>query len=314
MSLKDKIQSNFAGQLAISELHAIESKIVPMLISDEKAVKKYYKFVSGKELDLDNPKTFSEKLNWYKLNDRNPLMVQCADKVAVRDYVAKCGYKDSLNEIYGVYKKVSEINLDNLPNHFVLKASHGSHMNIIVKDKSQINWHKARMMMRSWLHQDIAWSGREWCYRYVPKRIIAEKYLEDESGELRDYKFFCFNGQPMCLQLELGRFKDNNIRNFYDVNWELLPFGKGIPHNSNVHVNKPKKFKYMLQMAKEFSKLFQFVRVDLYQVDNKVYFGELTFFPAGGAANFIPSKWDVVVGSWWKLEHKHSISRERERE
>ena len=304
-SFKDKIRNTFWGEYLISISHCIRCKVEPALISDEKAVKKYYKKKSGKELDLNKPQTFSEKLNWYKLNDRNPLMAQCADKVAVREYVTEKGYADCLNEVYGVYDRVQDIDYDSLPNQFVIKAAHGSHMNYIVKDKSTFDWKHAKKMMKTWLHQDIYWSGREWVYRNIPKRIIIEKYLEDETGELRDYKFFCFNGKPQFMQLEVGRYTAFNTRNFYDVEWNLLPFGKEIPHNPDIVVEKPHMFDEMIDLATILCKPFQFVRVDLYQANNKMYFGELTFFPAGGASDFVPSEYDNIVGNMWKLSQQN---------
>ena len=301
MGLKNQLKNTFWGRYLISELHCMESWIVPKVISDQKAIKRNYKKQSGHDLNLENPQSFSEKINWYKLNARDPLMQQCADKVAVRDYVAGCGYRECLNELYNVYTNVYQIDIDRLPDQFVLKASHGSHMNIIVKDKTAVNWRQAKLMMRSWLHQNIAWSGREWVYKDIPRRIIAEKYLEDETGELRDYKFYCFNGEPKFMQLEVGRFTKENTRNFYDTNWNLLPFGKELPHNPNIDVPKPSKFEEMISMARDLCKPFQYVRVDLYQVSGTIYFGELTFFPAGGAADFVPSEYDKIVGDMWNL-------------
>ena len=156
-------------------------------------------------------------------------------------------------------------------------------------------------MMHTWLHQSIAWSGREWVYQNMPRHIIAEKYLEDETGELRDYKFYCFNGEPRFMQLEVGRGTDHNTRNFYDMDWNLMPFGKELPHNPNINVTRPQMFDEMQKIAHDLCKPFQYVRVDLYQVCGKVYFGELTFFPAGGAPDFVPAEYDAVVGKMWKL-------------
>lgn len=303
MGALNGLKQSFPAQFAISVLHCFESKIIPTIVSDEKAVIKYYKRrSSGRTPDLINPVRFSEKLQWYKLHHRDPLMQQCADKVAVRDYIQSVGYDYLLNDIYGVYNSVKEIDLESLPDCFVLKAAHGSGQNIIVKDKTKINWLQAKLMLWSWLHQDISWSGREWVYSGMPRRIVAEKFLVDESGELRDYKFFCFNGKPQFMQLEVGRFTSQNTRNFYDMNWQLLPFGKELPHNPNINVPKPKMFEQMKSIATDLCKPFQYVRVDLYQVGDKVYFGELTFFPAGGAPDFVPDEYDTIVGNMWHLE------------
>ncbi|MBQ3133401.1 MAG: hypothetical protein IJC17_03895 [Clostridia bacterium] len=302
MSVTTFIKRNFWGKYAISLLHCVESWLMPRLINDEKAVIRYYKKKSGgKIVDLKNPKKFSEKLQWYKLHADFPLMQQCADKVAVRDYIAENGYAHLLNEQYGVYSNINELDISELPDRFVLKAAHGSGQNVIVTSKTDVNWRETKMMLSSWLHQNIYWSGRETVYRDMPRRIVAEKFLEDETGELRDYKFFCFNGKPAFMQLEIGRFNGENTRNFYDMDWNLMPFGKEIPHNPRVIVERPQKFDEMKKIAADLCKPFQFVRVDLYQVGGKVLFGELTFFPAGGAPDFVPAEYDEIVGNMWEL-------------
>ena len=302
MGIKEKIKSNFAGEYIISEYHALLSKVVPLVVSDEKAVKRYYKKRAGQPLDLEHPQTFSQKQQWYKLNAKEPLMQICADKYSVRAYLESKGYAALLNDLLGVYSNPKDIDFEALPERFVIKAAHGSGFNIIVKDKATLNIRQTKMMLKSWLRQNISWSGREWVYKDMPRRIVIEKYLEDASGGLQDYKFFCFNGEPRIMQLEVGRFTDHNTRNFYDMEWNLLPFGKELPHNPDIQVEKPQGFETMKQIAKELCQPFQFVRVDLYQVKDKIYFGELTFFPAGGAPDFVPSEYDKIVGDMWELK------------
>ena len=308
MLIKKVLKKSFLGKLTLSEFHVLECRILPKIIDDEKFVRHYYKKYSDKALNLDNPRTFSEKVNWYKLNHKIPLMQQCADKVEVREYVAEKGYSEHLNKIIGIYSCVDEIDIGSLPERFVLKAAHGSHMNIIVKDnKDKINWKQQKMMMRSWLKQDIYWPGREWVYKDLKRRIIAEEYLEDETGELRDYKFFCFNGIPRFVQVEVGRFGHDHARNFYDMDWKLQPFGKEIPCNPDVNIEKPAGLEMMKQMAKDLSKPFEFVRVDLYQLKDEVRFGELTFFPAGGKPDFVPKEYDEIVGDMWEMNVDKTI-------
>lgn len=298
------MEKTFCSRYAISLYHCLMSFLSPLFISDKKAIIRYYKkHTGGREPNLDSPKLFSEKLQWYKLNARRPLMQICANKLTVREYIKSKGYDDLLNEILCVYHNPFKIDFDQLPDQFVLKATHGSGFNIIVKDKATLNRMQSIMMMDSWMHQDNYWSGREWVYKEMPRHIIAEKYLEDETGELRDYKFYCFNGRPAFMQLEVGRGTDHNTRNFYDMDWRLLPFGKELPHNPDIIVSKPEMFDEMKQIASDLCEPFQYVRVDLYQVAGKVYFGELTFFPAGGAPDFIPSVYDLVVGDMWILEN-----------
>ena len=304
MGIKQTIKKSFWGEYLISLYHCAMCKVMPKLINDEKAVKRFYKKKSGKELDLSNPQTFSEKINWYKLNDKNPLMEKCADKVAVRDYIIEKGYADCLNEVYGVYDRVEDINIDELPNQFVIKAAHGSHMIYIVKDKETFDWKRAKKMMKTWLKQDIYWSGREWVYKDMPKRIIIEKYLEDEVGELRDYKFFCYHGQPYYMQYDIGRF-NKHYRNYYSINKSLLnccdieklPNLPDIPFPIDNDT-----YNTMIQMSRELSSPFQQVRVDLYTVNEKVYFGELTFFDSGGNAVFYPGEWNYKFSEKWIIK------------
>ena len=302
MYIKERFRNNYLGQLAISLYHCYMGWIMPKLMSDEKAVKKYYRKKSGGiELDLNNPRKFSEKQQWYKLHSRQALMQKCADKLAVRDYIIERGYENTLNELLGVYDRAQDIDYSQLPDRFVLKATHGSSMNYIVKNKALFDKKRAGKMMNSWLHQNIAWSGREWVYMNMPRHIIAEAYLEDETGELQDYKFFCFNGEPKFLQVTGGRFSNSKYQNFYDLEWNLLPFGKDLASNPNVIVPRPDQFNFMIKMAHDLCNPFQFVRVDLYQANGKVYFGEMTFFPAGGAPDFKPSEYDQIVGDMWQL-------------
>lgn len=297
--VKDVLRKHWLFRFGISEYHCLMSWIAPRLVPDEKAIKKYFKKFSGKELDLNNPVTFSEKLNWYKLNDKNPLKTKCVDKYAVREYVKEKGYEETLNEVYSIYKNAYQINIGALPDQFVLKATHGSHMNLIVKDKSKVNWVCEKIMMQSWLNQNIYWSGREWPYKNVHRRIIAEKYLEDRTGELRDYKFFCFNGIPKYIDVDVNRFS-GHFRNFYDTEWKFLPMTSCVSNNPDVVLEKPECFEKMLEMAGRLSEPFQFARIDLYESKGKVFFGEITFFPDGGNPGY-PKEWDEKWGNCWEL-------------
>lgn len=305
MSLKSKIRNNPWGLLLIHKLHERQNRKNLKQYSDKEQILRWYQMKSGGETpDLENPKTFSEKQQWYKLNEKNPLMEKCADKVDVREYVTECGYGHLLNDIYGVYDSVKELPIKDLPKKCVIKGAHGSGFNLIVRDKSKVKWCVWKKIMKSWLKQDIYWSGREWVYKNLKKRLVVEKYLEDKSGGLLDYKFFCFNGKPRFMQLEVGRYTANNTRNFYDMDWNLMPFGKELEHNPNIEVEKPEGFEEMKEIAEKLSKPFTFVRVDLYQVGGKIYFGELTFFPAGGAPDFKPIEYNKIVGDMWDIGKK----------
>lgn len=299
--IKEKIRSLYLGDLFINKLHEIEGFILPKLISDEKAVKRYYKKKIGTELNLLNPTTFNEKINWYKLNCKDPLMTICADKIEMRKYVEKCGYKEYLNEIYGTYSNVDELNIDELPKKFVIKAAHGTHMQIIVKDKTTINWKQSKRIMKSWLKQNIYWRGREWAYKNMPRRLVAEKYIEDSYGELRDYKFFCFNGEPKFIQYDIGRYKGKHKRNFYDLKWNILDIEDEVGTDNFIEIEKPKSLEMMLQIARDLSKPFQFVRVDFYEVNEKPLIGELTFYHNGGYSGIKSHKWEQRIGEYWKI-------------
>ena len=268
-------------------------------ISDEQYVKNLYYSYFDKNLNLENPKTFNEKINWMKLNYKTEKATICADKYEVRKYLEDRGYKWLLNDLIGVYENVDEIDVDKLPNRFVLKATHGSGWNLIVKNKNNIKWNPWKLIMKSWLKQNFYYYGREWVYKNMKPRIICEKYLEDRNGELLDYKVYCFNGEPKFIQVDVDRF-GNHTGNYYDINWNDMPFQYGYENSGRI-IDKPKNLKEILNISRDLSKEFPHVRVDFYEVNGKLYFGELTFFTASGTAKFKPEKYDEIVGSWLKL-------------
>lgn len=268
-------------------------------ISDIDCINRIYRrFSGGVSPDLDNPTKFSEKMQWLKLYYRNPDMPTCADKFKVRTYINAHGLGFLLNDLIAVYDKnnIQNFSIHELPDKFVLKATHGSGWNLIVREKNSVNWKVQKLIMKNWLKQNIFWNGREWPYKSITPRIVCERYLEDASGALIDYKFYCFNGEPKFLQVNLGRGKMDSVQNYYDLNWELLPFGKSQPYNPNVKIEQPLHFTDMLQYSKTLSSEFPYVRVDFYEANNTVYFGELTFFPCSGMPDFIPPEWDKIVG------------------
>lgn len=300
MTLKDRIVHTPNGELLVNHFHEIMGKVMPKLFCDEYAVRRYCKRLFPKQVDLENPKLFYEKLNWYKLNAKNPLMEVCANKYTLRGYVTEKGYGEYLNNLLGVYTSVKDIDIDALPDRFVLKASHGTHMQIIVKDKSKINWKQSKKLMKSWLRQDIYWRGREWVYKDMPHHIIAEEYMEDESGELRDYKVFCFNGVPRFIQHDIGRFV-KHIRNYYYTDWTMMDMTDYVGNDPSLEISAPVSLQEMLDIARDLSQPFQFVRVDFYEVAGRPYIGEMTFFHEGGSINLIPDKWNSIIGDYWRL-------------
>jgi len=231
-------------------------------------------------------------------------MTRCADKIEVRSYVKEKGYAHILSENIAVYKSIEEFKIAELPNRFVLKASHGSGWNLICKNKNEINWFVWKLIMNSWLKNNIFWPGREWPYKHMAARIVCEKYLEDESGQLMDYKFFCFNGEPKFIQANKGRDTDKHAQNFYDVNWKILPFGKDLTPLPEVEIIKPYSFEEMISVAKDLAEPFPFVRIDFYEVNKKMVFGEMTFYPKSGLPDFKPLEYDLIIGDMLKLPLK----------
>lgn len=259
-----------------------------------------------KMLNLDHPQTFSEKLQWIKLNDRNPLYTKLVDKFEVKAYIEdRIGNKYIIPTL-GVWDKFNDIDFSKLPNQFVLKCTHDSGGLIICKDKSSLDIENARKTINACLKHSFYWGMREWPYKNVRPRIIAEQYMEDtKTRELRDYKFFCFDGEVKALFIASERQKkgEETKFDFFDKDFNHLPFRNGHP-NADVMPDKPVCFEEMKQLASELSKGIPEVRIDLYEADGKVYFGEMTFFHWSGMTPFDPEEWDYTFGSWIKLPNK----------
>ncbi|MFY0992443.1 ATP-grasp fold amidoligase family protein [Halomonas sp. C05BenzN] len=253
-------------------------------------------------MSLDNPVRFSEKLQWYKLNYRVDLMTQCVDKVSVREFVADRGLASHLIPVHAVYDTPDDIDLDSLPNKFALKFSNGAKWNIICHDKSRLDWPHAMKEIRSWFREPVGRLGREWSYYGVRPRLLVESLLESEGGQVpEDYKFFCFNGKTSFLYVIQGRFSEDGIRlGVYDSNFRRMNVSRrGI--RPLEEAERPKHFEEMVEIANRLSHGFPHVRVDLYNVSGKIYFGELTFYSASGYAAFEPDSFDRDVGRLFTL-------------
>ncbi len=244
----------------------------------------------GYPLNLDAPKTFNEKMQWLKCYYRDPLMTQCADKYEVREIIAKIIGPKYLTPIYGVYDSVAEINLDKLPAAFVLKPTHSSARVVICRDKKLMDWPSAFKKLSHWLKKNYYYQSGEWCYKDIKPRIICEKLL---AGEMIDYKFMCFYGQPELMFTCSERDKGLKVT-FFDMNFKRLPFIRTYP--ASTEIGKPKYFDKMVVLAKMLSPKFPFVRVDFYENAGNIYFGELTFFPGSGMEWFKPVEWDRKIG------------------
>lgn len=272
-------------------------------MSDEKFLKKQFYNVFGYELNLDNPVTYNEKLQWLKLYDRNPKYTMLVDKYAVKEYVSDIIGEDCVIKTLGVWNRFDEIDFDALPKQFVLKCTHDSGGLVICPDKSKLDKKRARKKIEKSLLNNYYYQNREWPYKNVIPRIIAEEYMVDESGyELKDYKFFTFNGKAKAMFVATDRMKEGEETkfDFYDMNFQHLPFTNGHP-NSTKEIVKPKSFDTMRKYAEILSKDLPEARIDFYDINGNVYFGEITFFHWSGFKKFNPQSWDKKFGSWISL-------------
>lgn len=271
-------------------------------ISDVYYLKIIFKLNIGASLNLNNPRTFNEKLQWLKIHDRNPQYTKMVDKYEVKKYVADLIGDKYIIPLLGVWDNFDDIDFSSLPDSFVLKCTHDCGGLVIVKDKSKLDVMSAKKKIQSSMKRNYYWMSREWPYKNVKPRIIAEQYMVDDSGtELRDYKFLCFNGKVRSIFTCTERFSSLGLKvTFFNPNWEEMPFERHYP-KSQVPIQKPHCLDEMKKLAEILSKDIPFVRVDFYEVNRHVYFGELTFYPGGGLEEFTPSCWDKVFGDWIEL-------------
>ncbi len=273
-------------------------------IPDEPYLKFAYRGETGKKLDLNNPQTFNEKLQWLKLHDRNPLYHKLVDKFEVKDYVANKIGLEYIIPTLGVWDKVEEVSFNKLPDQFVLKCTHDSGSVVICQGKKTFDIETAIKYLTYHMKKSIYWFGREWAYKGLKPRIIAEPYMTDESGiELKDYKVHSFNGEPRIVQVDYGRYS-NHKRNIYDCNWQYRDVSIKYPTDPNIYIQIPEKLDEMLTLARILSKGIPYVRVDFYSIIDKIYFGELTFYHGSGFELFMPESFGNEMGSWIELPEK----------
>lgn len=279
-------------------------------LPDELYLKFSFKAKLNQSLDLEKPKTFNEKLQWLKLNDRKPIYTQFVDKYEVRSFISEKIGEEYLIPLIGVWEKFEDIDFDSLPNEFVLKCTHDSASVIICDDKKKFDKEKAKSKIEKSLKSNYYYAAREWPYKNVKPRIIAEKYMVDNlGGDLKDYKYMCFNGQVKCCFVCSNRnSKDGLNIDIYDKEWKLMEFTRPGHGNSNIIIEKPNNYKLMIELAEKLSKDIPFIRVDFYEINNRVYFGELTFFPAAGFEKFTPEEYDHILGEWINLPNNNDIS------
>lgn len=276
-------------------------------IPDKLMIKIQYKIKTGRAPNLNKPERYTEKLQWYKLNYRDPLMTICSDKFEVRKFVEEKGLDSILNPLYGAYDSVDDIEFDKLPNSFAVKYTSGSGANYFVEDKSLIDISTLKKKLKSWMKKNYINYGREWAYYGVKPKIIVEKLLErDSNNDLPDYKFFCFNGKVEYLYTMINYVDDHSQGkcSFFTPDFKKLPYRRSEYAPIDTDIKKPENFEKMLNIAEQLSKDFPHVRVDLYNIRGEIVFGELTFYNAGGYSVFTPDEFDYKMGNKFSLPDK----------
>ncbi|MBR5295185.1 MAG: carbonic anhydrase [Clostridia bacterium] len=252
---------------------------------------------------MKNPQRFTEKLQWYKLNYRTPLMTQCADKYKIRFYLKDKGYEELSPELYQVCDNFDEIDFEKLPESFAIKSNNSSGTNVFIKNKAEMDLEKVRAEAAGWKKVKTISAGREWAYQDIEPKIVVEELLVSHDGtqkeSLNDYKFLCFNGEPKVLWVDVDRGVDHK-RAFFDMDWNVLDITSNRT-KSDKPIPKPYGLDKMLEVAKDIAKDFPFVRVDFYSLNEKIYVGELTFYPWSGCVQFTPDSVDFELGSYFKL-------------
>lgn len=297
--------SNFYKKIIRSKKLRFKILSVLKFIPDDKMIKLQYWLKHGRRLNLEKPIRYTEKIQWYKLNYHDPIMAQCADKYGVREYITSKGLENILIPLYGVYDDIKSVEWTKLPQKFVIKTTNGSGTNFFCRNKENIDKEAIVKQFETYFEQSNASAGREWVYKSIAPKIVVEKLMEDfaqEDGSINDYKFLCFNGEPTFIVYDTDRFT-NHKRNIYDLQWNDLHVASDCPC-SNRNVQKPAALEEMLRVSRILSKDFPAVRVDLYLIEGRIYFGELTFFPWSGYVQFTPDTFDFILGDKFVLPNK----------
>ncbi len=301
--IKKLVQYILHNQNAL--LLAVLTRVAP-IVPDRMYLKWFFRLKMGYKLDLSNPQTFSEKLQWLKLYNRKPEYTQMVDKYEAKKYVANIIGEEYIIPTLGVWDRFEEIDFGKLPEKFVLKTTHGGGNTgvVICKDKSTFDITAAKKKLNQSLKSDIYRLLREWPYKNVKKRIIAEQFIDVKGHQdLPDYKFFCFNGEPKYCQVIRDRNTKETI-DFYDMEWNHMPFVglNPVAKNGIEPVAKPQCLEDMITICEKLAKDIPFSRIDLYVVNDKEYFGEITFFPASGMGQFVPQEWNLILGQMLDLQ------------
>ncbi len=273
--------------------HSIKEKY-KILIDDSLYLKNMFKLTIGKELFLDNPRSFNEKLLWLKINDRKDIYKKIVDKAEVKSIVGETIGDGYIIPTYGVYNRFEDIPFDRLPDSFVMKCTHDSGSTVICKDKRILDFGKAKKKINRALSTNMYWSGREWPYKNITPRIIIEKYMGED---LIDYKFMCYGGEPYYVFTCSERNSSTGLKvTWFTSQWERLDFKRHYPA-STVTIDRPRYLGRMIELARELSRNSTFMRTDFYEIDNSIWFGELTLYPGAGFEEFDPYDWDIKLGS-----------------
>lgn len=281
-------------------------------MDDKTYIKMRYYAHFGVRLDLKKPRSFNEKLQWLKLYDRNPQYVKLVDKYEVKKFISQMVGNEYVIPLLGVWDKFEDIDFKALPKQFVLKCTHDSGGIVICKDKDNFDVNISKNKIENSLKQNFFYWGREWPYKNVKPRIIAEEYMVDESEtELKDYKVFCFHGEPRLIDVDFNRYI-KHMRNLYTVDWEYIDAEIEYPTNARQQIDKPKKLEEMLNLARKLSKGIPFVRIDFYVINDRVYFGEMTFYHESGIGRFNPESLNIKLGNLICLENDIDAVPERQ--
>lgn len=264
-------------------------------------LKEWFYEKTGEPLNLDAPVTYNEKIQWLKLHDSTPEKTRLADKYLVRDYVREKIGEQYLIPLLGVYDRFDDIDFEQLPNRFAMKCNHGSGWNIIVSDKTSFDREGARKKFNEWMSKNYAYQyGLEIHYKNIDPKILIEQYMENDKNELMDYRFFCFSGEVRSIWVDVDSGKPTHRRNIYDLNWNLLPLKVNYPNDPALD-RKPENLSEMLDLVQKLSEGFKHVRVDLYEIQGKIYFGEMTFTSQSGVGSWDPKEYNKIMGDYLSL-------------
>lgn len=278
-------------------------------LDDREYLERLYRIKFGKPLDLENPKTFSEKMQWLKLYDRRPEYTRMADKYEAKQYVAGIIGEEYIIPTLGVWERFEDIDFDALPERFVLKCNHDSGGVIICRDKAKLDREAAGQELTRKLARNYYVYNREWPYKNIHPRILAEPYMEDDegSGELTDYKLHFFSGECRAILVARDRFSPGGLKkDFYSADWEHYDFTRGDSPNAAKREPRPKQLEQMIELGKKLAGTYPFMRTDFYVIRGQIYFGEITFFPSSGTMRFHPDSWDRTFGDWITLPEKQT--------